>query len=104
MSSVRAAVFVGLAAAALTAMGAVSANAEPSNYGEQAKKACADAGFEYTESINLPGGVSAKATCHKPGEDVVQFVPMPKDTDCSLPGIMSPKAGKADGQGNCVTG
>lgn len=103
MSSVRATVFVGLAAAALTAMGAASAGAEPTNYGQEAKKACEQAGLEYTESINLPGGVSAKATCHKAGEDVVQFVPMPKDTDCSVPGIMSPKSGKADGEGNCVT-
>ncbi|WP_405162537.1 hypothetical protein OG203_40705 [Nocardia sp. NBC_01499] len=103
MSSVRVTVFVGLAAAALTAMGAASANAEPSNYGQQAKAACEQAGLEYTESINLPGGVAATATCHKTGEDTVQFVPMPKDTDCSIPGIMSPKAGKADGAGNCVT-
>ncbi|PXX52227.1 hypothetical protein DFR70_1345 [Nocardia tenerifensis] len=102
MSSVRVTVFVGLAAAALTAMGTASANAE-TNYGQEAKKACEQAGLEYTESINLPGGVSAKATCHQAGQDEVKFVPMPKDTDCSVPGIMSPKAGKADGEGNCVT-
>ncbi|MFI9408151.1 hypothetical protein [Nocardia sp. NPDC052316] len=102
MSSVRATVFVGLAAAALAAMGTVSANAEPFDYGQEAKRVCEEAGLEFTQSINLPGGVGAQATCHAPGSDEVKFVPMPKDTYCSVPGIMSPKEGKADGAGNCI--
>ncbi|QIS15407.1 MULTISPECIES: hypothetical protein [Nocardia] len=103
MSFVRTTMFVGLAAAALTAVGSVSANAEDFDYAQIAKQTCAQAGLEYTESIYLPGDSPASATCYKPGQDGVQFIPLPSGTRCEV-ADMPHKVGQADGQGNCVTG
>ncbi|WP_378739836.1 hypothetical protein [Nocardia brasiliensis] len=102
MSCVRVTAFVGLAAAALTALSTVSATAEPYDYGQEVKRACEQQGLEPTESIYLPGTLPATATCHEPGQDTVRFVPLPKDTYCTVPGVFQ-TPGKADGEGNCLT-
>ncbi|RJO75774.1 hypothetical protein D5S18_13385 [Nocardia panacis] len=103
MSFVRTTVFVGLAAAALSALGATTASAEPIDYGQAGHEACAAAGLEYTEAIYLPGTRPATVTCHRAGDDTVIWLPMAAGVPCEL-GPLARKPGVSDGQGNCVKG
>lgn len=102
MRCIRVTAFAGLAAAALTALGMTPAAADPGSYADQARRTCEEAGLEYRESIFLPGSLPATATCRDVALDQVKFLPLPKDTYCTVPGALSAKEGRADGQGNCV--